>query len=134
MMRGFLITLSLLLVASVAVSAADSPVVVTHKPPQGAPLPDPLYPYMWYYRTEVHNASDRPFKVVWFEAFTEEDGWWYANNILDRTLRGREFSAWYTEGDDISNGVILPGQTAVCDVNWHGCLGSAAIGKFGLSG
>jgi len=75
---------------------------------------------MAYYRTEVRNVSTQPLKIVWFEGYSEHDGAWYPGNVLGRTLRGEEFSAWYTEGDTIVDGVIPPGKTAVCDVNWHG--------------
>jgi len=74
---------------------------------------------MHYYRTEVRNTSERPLKIVWFEGYMYADGVWYPGNVLGRVLREDEFSAWYTEGDRILAGVIPPGATAVCDVNWH---------------
>ena len=75
---------------------------------------------MHYFRTEVKNVSDHPLKIVWFEAYRESGGTWYPGNVLSRALREEEFSAWYTEGAAIVHGVIPPGKTAVCDVNWYG--------------
>ena len=99
---------------------ADPALEVVHMPPTDDSLADPPYPYMWYYRTEVHNKSARPLRIVWFEVYTEYEGVWNANNVLRRTMRGDDFSRWYTEGDQTENGLIPPGGVAVCDVNWHG--------------
>jgi hypothetical protein len=98
----------------------QSPLSVTHLTPITAPLDDPPYPHMWYYRTELRNDSNRDLRVIWFEAYFELDGVWYPSNALGRVLRSKEFSLWYAEGDPIIDGVISPSTTAVCDVNWHG--------------
>ena len=47
--------------------------------------------------------------------------------MLGRALREEEFSAWYTEGAAIVHGVIPPGKTAVCDVNWYGSNSPEAV-------
>src|SRR5262245_35700622 len=113
--------LALLLSASVLQAQERSPpFTIVHKPPTGQPLARAPFRYMHYYRTEVRNISRGPLRVVWFEGYSERDGTWYAGNVLGRVLRGEEFSAWYTEGDSVQHGVIPPGATAVCDVNWHG--------------
>jgi hypothetical protein len=78
------------------------------------------YPFMWYYRTEVKNKSTVPLKIIWFEAFRREGDKWIPGNITGHALTTEDFIDWYTEGDIIKDGVILPGQTAVCDPNWHG--------------
>lgn len=96
------------------------PLRVVYKPPTGKPLADPPYPVMFYYRVELHNISNRPLRVVWFEGYLKIDGRWQGANVLGKTLRGREFSAWYTEGDVARGGVIPPGGAAACDPNWHG--------------
>jgi len=99
---------------------ADPALEVVHLAPTGRPRPARPFQYMWCYRTEVRNKSGRPMRIVWFEGYTEYEGRWYANNILGRTMRGPDFSQWYTEGDRIEDGVIPAGGVAVCDVNWHG--------------
>ena len=99
---------------------SDALFTVVHKKPASPPFKRAPFRYMYYYRTEVRNLSNRPLKIVWFEGYGEDDGHWYPGNILGRVLREREFSEWYTEGDTVTDGVIPPGKTAVCDVNWHG--------------
>jgi hypothetical protein len=99
---------------------SDALFSVVHRKPTGKPFARPPFRYMYYYRTEVRNLSNRPLKIVWFEGYGEDDGHWYPGNILGRVLREREFSEWYTEGDAVVDGVIPPGKTAACDVNWHG--------------
>jgi len=108
------------LVGCASSDRAVTPLEVIHLEPTGAPLANAPYPYMWYYRTEVHNRSSRPLRIVWFEAYTQHEGVWYANGVLRRTMRGRDFSNWYTEGDKTENGLLPPGAVAACDVNWHG--------------
>ena len=107
--------------------AAPAALTVVHKAPTGRPLDRPRFRCMSYYRTEVRNVSDRPLKIVWFEGYREVDGTWVPGNVLGRALREEEFSSWYTEGDRISHGIIPPGQTAVCDANWHGSDSPAPI-------
>jgi len=101
-------------------AANTAALTVLHKAPTGRPLDRPPFRYMHYYRTEVRNVSDRPLKIIWFEGYREVDGTWSPGNVLGRVLREEEFSSWYTEGDKITHGIIPPGQTAVCDVNWYG--------------
>jgi hypothetical protein len=101
-------------------AANTAALTVLHKAPTGRPLDRPPFRYMHYYRTEVRNVSDRPLKIVWFEGYREVNGTWYPGNVLGRVLREEEFSSWYTEGDKITHGIIPPGRTAVCDVNWYG--------------
>lgn len=100
--------------------AAEEPVIVRHLTPTGEVLKEGYFPNMWFYRTEIKNNTKFPLKVVWFESYIEHNGHWYAANILGHTMREKDFSAWYTEGSKIINGVIQPGDTAACDVNWHG--------------
>jgi len=70
-------------------------------------------------RSDLFHEDSLP-RPVWFEAYRESGGTWYPGNVLGRALRGEDFSAWYTEGDATVHGVIPPGSTAVCDVNWYG--------------
>jgi hypothetical protein len=99
---------------------SEMPLIVMHKQTTGAPFDDPPYPYMQCYRTEVHNRSDKPLKIVWFEGYSCHEDIWCPGNVLGKALRGEEFTAWYTEVDTILAGVIPPGKIAVCNVNWHG--------------
>ena len=91
-----------------------------HMQPTGKILKDGYFPNMWFYRAEIKNNTKSPLKVVWFEGYLEENGNWYAANITGHTMRSKDFSAWYTEGAKVINGVIPPGEFAACDVNWHG--------------
>lgn len=121
-MKYLIVTLLIALVISFSSSAEETsaPISVIHKSPTGEPLSEPPFRYMSYYRTEVKNNSNQPLKIVWFEGYEQFQGTWYPGNVLGRTLRGDEFSEWYTEGDKTDGGIILPGETAICDVNWHG--------------
>lgn len=75
---------------------------------------------MWFYQTQVHNPLDVALRIVWFDAFGEWEGQWYPGNVKERPLNGLDFSQWYGDGDrPLKQGVIGPGQTARCDVNWH---------------
>lgn len=112
--------LSMFFLVCSPVFAKDEPVSVRHLSPTGEVFKEGYYPHMWFYRTEITNNTDSPLRVVWFDAHIEVEGKWYASNILGRVMRSPEFTSWYKAGDKINNGVILPGQTAACDVNWHG--------------
>jgi hypothetical protein len=106
--------------------AQERGLVATHTLNPGAAHSSPdfkesPFPYMWYYRTELRNTTDRSLQIVWFEGYHEnEDGEWHPKNVLNRPLGGEDFAAWYTEGVPCPAGVIPPGATAVCDPNWHG--------------
>jgi hypothetical protein len=121
MKRTLLFTACLFLFSyAYAVEGTDSPFSVKHLKPTGNPISNPPFKFMHYYRTEVRNNLKRPIKIVWFEGYRKHAGKWYPGNVLGRALRGKEFSSWYTEGATTTNGVIKPGEIAVCDVNWHG--------------
>ena len=119
-MRLRTVILSILLLVCAPTFAADEPVTVKHFPRVGKIPEKGYFPHMWFYRTEVTNNTDRPLKVVWFDAYVDVDGKWYASNIVGHAMRSEEFTAWYQQGDKVTNGVIQPGKTAICDVNWHG--------------
>ncbi len=121
-MRNILLLVTSFTLSSVAyaVDSMGLPFSVTHMKPTGKVFDNPPFEYMHYYRTEVRNNSKRPLKIIWFEGYLKDGEVWYPGNVLGRALRGKEFSAWYTEGAKIQNGIIMPGQVAVCDVNWHG--------------
>lgn len=76
------------------------------------------FPFMWYYRTEVTNHSDRPLRIVEFECFVRRGGRWVAGNLRGRSLVGTDFAEWYSGAQP--DGTIAPGATAVCRRNWHG--------------
>jgi len=80
----------------------------------------PPFPYVWYYRTEVSNATDRPIRITKFEGCFYQDAKWIPANITHRILTADDFSRWYTQGDLVTNGWIQPHTRAACDPNWHG--------------
>jgi len=78
---------------------------------------------MWYYRTEVHNHTDHPLHIVWFESYFRVKGQWVANNIKRRELNDEDFHQWYGDPNGKPfTGAIPPHSFAVCSVNWHGGL------------
>ena len=120
MKKTILVLAAFILAVTTVVGDEGGPLLVRHIPPRGKSLEVAPFPYTWYYRTEVENVSDRPLRIIWFQSFMFYGEGWYPGNAKGQTLRGADFSEWYTEGDAVKNGLILPGQTAVCDVNWHG--------------
>lgn len=99
--------------------AEEAPVTVRHLAPTKDVFKQGYFPHMWFYRTEITNNTKLPLRVVWFDAYIQVEGKWYASNVLGRVMRSEDFSTWYREGDTVNNGVIFPGKTAACDVNWH---------------
>ena len=83
-------------------------------------VPHPPFPFMWFYRTEVHNTLDVPLRVYKFEAFSWDRRRWVAGNIMGRELTSRDFSEWYADGHAITDGLIPPATVAVDARNWHG--------------
>lgn len=112
--------LSLPMTAAFAGESHNTGLQVRNLPPTGKAFRKAPYVNMWYYRTEVHNATGNPLRIIWFEGYGRQKGRWVAANVLGRPLRGKDFAAWYTEGDPAPNGMIGPGKTAACDVNWTG--------------
>lgn len=108
------------LISTSADESKDAVLNVRHLAPTGTIFKEAPYENMWYYRTEILNKTKQPLRIVWFESYLKYNGHWYGANVLGKTLRSKEFSSWYTEGDTIKNGVINPGEKAVCDVYWHG--------------
>ncbi|MGA1871889.1 MAG: hypothetical protein ACMUJM_25495 [bacterium] len=80
------------------------------------------YPYMWFYKTEIKNSSNRELKIIWFESYFEFNESWYGLNVLNRPLRNDVFMKWYgNENDTFSTSEWLkPGEIRVCNLNWHG--------------
>ena len=102
------------------------PLEVRHAPnPCGAaagPHRPTSYPFRWCYRTEVRNNTDRPLRVVQFQAFRYERGRWAPGNTKGRVLTHDDFRQWYGDGRPGWDGVIPPHEAAVCDPNWSGAL------------
>ncbi len=96
---------------------------------QATVVQHPPYRYMWFYRTEVRNTLEVPLRVVWFEGFTRVGWQWIPGNIMGRNLTGKDFSAWYSDGESIVNGVIPPGVVAVNACNWHGSNNGPVLGS-----
>jgi hypothetical protein len=124
-MKKLIAALFLLLAATASAGEThDTGLVARHLAPTGSVPERAQYEHMWYYRTEVFNSTAKPLRIVWFEAYFKRNGQWIAANVLGKTLRGREFTAWFTEGAPVKNGVINPGETAACGVNWSGSADS----------
>jgi hypothetical protein len=77
------------------------------------------YRYVRFYRTAVTNKTDRPLRIVWFDAFRSSRGEWTASNVRNKVLRTRDFIDWYGGDDVIPGGWLQPGATVSDDVNWH---------------
>jgi hypothetical protein len=84
------------------------------------PVKHPPYRYMHYYTTKVHNTIDVPLSIVWFQAFTWTGWWWRPGNITGKPLTGKIFSRWYSDDEQIIDGVIPPRSAAVNSCNWGG--------------
>ncbi len=105
--------------------AGTGGLVVTHTPNPSNVYSSPAvtnapYPYMWFYRTEVKNQTDRPIRITSFEGYFFRDGRWVAANILNRPLTSTDFAEWYRDGAPVRDGWIAPHAVAACDPNWHG--------------
>jgi len=104
--------------AEKALQATNTPNPCPANKPRGRHLVK--YPYVWYYRTEVHNFLKVPLRIVSFICYRWTNNHWVnASNILHHPLRTKEFVAWYDNGDIPRNGWIAPGKTAVCDPDWN---------------
>jgi hypothetical protein len=77
------------------------------------------FKFVCAYRTEVTNHSANRLRIRNFEAYTMVEGKRLAGNLEGRRLNWKDFVRWYAEGDDVLDGWIEPGATAVCDANWH---------------
>jgi hypothetical protein len=110
---------------SLRTNRSDGGLQVTHTPLKISDVPKELiqkmhYPYVRFYRTEVINNTDRPIKVIWFDGFFNNQGYWLAGNVRNKVLRGSDFLDWYfRQGDMDKDGWIRPGGKAICTVNWH---------------
>jgi hypothetical protein len=71
---------------------------------------------------------DVPLRVAWFDAMRGDGIFWVPGNILGRPLDSQVFSAWYSDGDPIVDGVIPPKGVAVCGTNWHGSAINPILG------
>lgn len=94
---------------------------VEHKKSQAEPSLASRPGDKYFYRTEVTNTNDVPIRIIWFEFFMMLDGkHWHGVNITNRVLREEMFDAWYSDDESKPEGGWLqPGETAVCDPNWH---------------
>jgi hypothetical protein len=78
------------------------------------------FPYMWYYRTTVSNATARPIQITTFEGYFWLNGKWVPKNIMNRKLTSQDFDEWFALGGPLTNGWLQPRQAVACDPNWHG--------------
>ncbi len=118
-MLGFVVCCLCLLGCSEADDPAwGTPLVVTHTK-STSPPDDTGFAHLWYYRTEVRNVSQKPVRIVWFDGMSYYEDGWQPDTLAGHTLRGADFSDWYTEGDPIVDGVLPPGAVAICDANWQ---------------
>ena len=118
--EGFLSTLAMR-VRRPALTARSNPSPCPVNQVRGEPIK--AFPYIWYYRTEVHNASKVPMRIIAFTSYSRSDGRWIEwPNVMKRALKTSDFVNWYTEGDPAPDGWIAPGHTAVCDPYWTGLV------------
>jgi hypothetical protein len=75
--------------------------------------------FVRFYRTAVTNNTDRPIRIVWFDAFVSHDGEWKASNVRNKVLRTQDFIDWYGGDGGIPEGWLQPGATVSDNVNWH---------------
>lgn len=95
---------------------------VEHKKSQSAPSLASKPGNKYFYRTEVTNTNSVPIRIIWFEFFMMPNDCihWHGINIKNEVLREDAFVAWYSDGKTKPKGGWLqPGETAVCDPNWH---------------
>jgi len=94
---------------------------VEHKQSQASPSSASRPGNKYYYRTEVTNTNEVPIRIIWFEFFImPDDKHWHGVNITNKVLREESFVAWYSNGESKpKDGWLQPGETAVCDPNWH---------------
>jgi hypothetical protein len=108
----------------IVTSPSSGSLEITHTPLSLKDVPKELiehlnYAYVRFYRTDVKNSTDRPIKIVWFDAYSKFDGQWIAANIRNKVLRTKDFIDWHTTDHMTPDGWLRPGGTASCLVNWH---------------
>mgnify|MGYP001049608994 CR=1 FL=1 len=96
--------------------ASDGLIVTVPDQVQGVYRDDLDWPTNeWAFRTEVHNATDRPLRITAFGTLVRgDDGWTPPGDLLSP----EDFVAWYTDGDAFDEGWIPPGATVVDARNW----------------
>ncbi|MFC1884932.1 hypothetical protein ACFL2O_09180 [Thermodesulfobacteriota bacterium] len=110
---------------SLKISRSKGGLQVKHIPLTISDVPKELiqkinYPYVRFYKTELINGTDRPIKVIWFDGFFNDQGYWLAGNVRNKVLRGQDFIDWYFHKEDMDrDGWIRSGGKAICIVNWH---------------
>jgi len=80
---------------------------------------------VWVYRTEVTNTANRKMRVIWFEFYYRNEDQWFGVNCRNRPLGNSDFVEWYSDGGNrlLENGWLAPGESGVCDPNWHLAFG-----------
>ena len=76
-------------------------------------------PFIWFYRTEVTNVSDRSIKILWLWTLVKKNGEWIPT--VPYPSDNKYFVARYSGNPDAfdDQGYIMPGKTAVLDPNWY---------------
>lgn len=74
--------------------------------------------YRWVYQTAVKNNLTIPLKISRFGSYCKENDQWVLRTVNGLIFTGKEFTAWYTGGDSLADGWILPGNTAIVRGNW----------------
>jgi hypothetical protein len=105
----------------------SEPLEVTHTPLSRTDVPGEFiaqlrqaqYRYVRFYRTAVTNKTDRPIRIVWFDAFLSHRGEWMASNVRNKILRTQDFVDWYGGDSVVPGGWLQPGATVSDAVNWH---------------
>lgn len=126
-MRATLAILSALVFVALAAGTAHARELVVEfdprmvRPVHRTDLENPRF--QWTFEVRVHNASDRPLRVVAFGSVSWSGDGWEAN---PRLFGSKEFTEWYTDGDPVEDGWIAPGKTAVDAASWHTSPGPTA--------
>lgn len=75
--------------------------------------------FKWLYRTEVINDLEVPIRVTRFAIYFKENEEWIMRNFSGQFFTSSEFMKWYTAGDSLADGWILPGKKAAIKGNWN---------------
>jgi hypothetical protein len=83
---------------------------------------------VWYYRTEIVNDAAVPVRMMWFEFYYSDGGTWHGVNARNAVLQTGDFVRWFSDGSEPpKDGWLQPGQTCVCDPNWHLAFGDSLV-------
>jgi thiol-disulfide isomerase/thioredoxin len=101
------------------VQLTPSPIEPTYKSQASPPY------YLWPFEARVSNNFEFPIRIKEFSSLTRAgDGWMSP----PEPFGAKEFTEWYTDGDQVDDGWIKPGDTAVDARSWNRSYGPAIGG------